>query len=166
MLSADETSGTTVDTEEDPDGTSDSRSTGPDGAPSGGSATPTNATPSTSRKSRFLDLGPITGFLRSRYPSSGKTEPTVEASHGVSADANTAETHSLLAQEADPDDEDDRRTIRGARVDATEAQDKTTPPLGQENGAEDAAVMSQNALEKLQTGTSPIPTSRAGDITC
>jgi UV radiation resistance-associated gene protein len=122
---------------------------GGDSPPASGSATPTKAaeTPTTPtgtvRKSRgFLDLAPLSGFFKARYPSTsrgpvkadlpledegaGEATPTVTSSTGAagrddgssSADAPAAVTaQAETAGEGSSggdDEDDDRRTIRAS----------------------------------------------------
>ncbi|TCD66780.1 hypothetical protein EIP91_000971 [Steccherinum ochraceum] len=133
-------------------------------APSAGSATPTQA--ATTRKSRtFLDLGPLTGFLKSRYPSASKTTSTAEVDRGESStDATTADAvEEPPSQEADADDEDDRRTIRDTRGEAEVAEDKTEESLGTEEVADATAdqVAGEETLEKVQGGAVQVPRGQA-----
>ncbi|OBZ78991.1 hypothetical protein A0H81_00302 [Grifola frondosa] len=105
------------------------------GSPSAsGSSTPTATAGSNtlSRKSRtFLDLAPLAGFLRSRYPSSAKPPakgpvgipetPPESASAGASTanasgDAADGDSHAADDAAGSGDDEDDRRTIRADDV--------------------------------------------------
>lgn len=105
--------------------------------PESGSTTPTASNsdaPSPARRSRnFLDLAPLTGFLRGRYPpnsgsrlkegsptteappdeSAGYTEPLGnEGSARSSGVADPQEDESGVAY----DDDDERRTIRGCET--------------------------------------------------
>jgi len=81
--------------------------------PESGATTPTAPT-DTSRKTRaFLNLYPLTGFLRSRYPSgrpSAKSVPGISEGSDEIGDAMTTSDDS-------GDDEEDRRTVRGVIVD-------------------------------------------------
>jgi len=79
-----------------------------------GSTTPTRASSAGSmRKSRaFLNLSPLTGFLRVRYPSSsrnasGPSEAEAAAEQGVVAEEREGT--------GEADEEDDRRTIRDGK---------------------------------------------------
>ncbi|KAH8101369.1 hypothetical protein BXZ70DRAFT_88447 [Cristinia sonorae] len=126
--------------------------------PTAGSVTPTNGTMNggTKKSRTFLDLGPLTGFLRSRYPSSGRSTNSSEAD-GPPANGDAVARESSPSREAEVDDEDDRRTIRGA------AEDKEEAPL---NGEEDAGAVTANvvaakdSLEKVKSGTVAIPSGQ------
>ncbi|KZT06207.1 uncharacterized protein LAESUDRAFT_726023 [Laetiporus sulphureus 93-53] len=99
---------------------------GAESPPQSGSTTPTRAHPdsgSSTRKSRaFLDLAPLTGFLRARYPSSSRpmVRSVPESPEGSQEDSSTPTTRTSTdasdegTSEAGPaESEDDRRTIRG-----------------------------------------------------
>lgn len=79
---------------------------------------------STLRKSKGY-FAPFTSFLRVRYPSSGKTEPDPE--HPDTDDSTTvANEHSPTTDAEVANDEDDRRTIRGAVADESDVEGKPT----------------------------------------
>ncbi|THH30193.1 hypothetical protein EUX98_g4023 [Antrodiella citrinella] len=118
---------------------------------SAGSTTPTNAT--TKKTRNFLDLGPLTGFLRSRYPSTSRTAGNVEAD-GEATAANGTEAQSSPSQDADLDDDDDRRTIRDTR--SEHAEDKAETPIVREdvpttNGTTQVAAGDAAAVEKAKS---------------
>lgn len=83
--------------------------------PASGATTPTTPTLA-SRKSRaFIDLTPLAGFWRGRYPSRSRA-PTESEAEGSGTDAN-GDAAGIASGSSD--DEDDRRTIRpGAGEDA------------------------------------------------
>lgn len=114
-----------------------------DSQPASGSATPTKAaepptTPTgTVRKSRgFLDLAPLSGFFKARYPSStrgtvkadppledegpGEATPTVSSTSTVPAVVETPAEGSGGSEEV----EDDRRTIRASTSEDGVAEQK------------------------------------------
>lgn len=102
--------------------------------PASGAATPTKVadatTPNgTARKSRgFLDLAPLSGFFKARYPSStrgsSKADPPLEDEHHAGEATPTASSVNHInisaqaeaqAEESGSEDiEDDRRTIRAS----------------------------------------------------
>ncbi|OCH92681.1 hypothetical protein OBBRIDRAFT_726318, partial [Obba rivulosa] len=99
--------------------------------PASGTTTPTRSTPTAdaqtvSRKSRaFLDLTPLAGFLRVRYPSASRSPVKAAAASATEGDATPVATSSAQANgeangeaeqhaQEEVEDEDDRRTIRGA----------------------------------------------------
>ncbi|KAK7687991.1 hypothetical protein QCA50_008361 [Cerrena zonata] len=103
------------------------------------SSTPTASTASTtvSRKSRtFLDLSPLAGLLRVRYPSSSRTASSSEHTSSTN-ETNETDASSSLTEDRTTngtisagtlEDEDDRRTIRGAAA-TTESDDHSSDPV-------------------------------------
>jgi len=97
--------------------------------PSSGATTPTH-----DRKTRsLLGLYPLTGFLRSRYPSvvgRPSVKSVAETSEGglENGDASAA-SHSPSDEDAGNDDED-RRTIRGVVMESEPVQEGKDPANG------------------------------------
>jgi UV radiation resistance-associated gene protein len=94
--------------------------------PSSGATTPTH-----DRKTRsLLGLYPLTGFLRSRYPSivgRPSVKSVAETSEGglENGDAPTAASHS--ASDETSDDDEDRQTIRGVVMESEPVQEGKEP---------------------------------------
>lgn len=147
------------------DADADRKSIEPSTTPTAGSMTPTQTTV---RKSRaFLDLGPLTGFLRSRYPSTTSRSATNVEADAANLSATSTTTAAGEAQDASPsregdaDDEDDRRTIRDARSEVEVAEGKEDEgPHGQDDAGGAAPAITQvaagDSLEKLKTGATLI----------
>ncbi|THU90759.1 hypothetical protein K435DRAFT_864021 [Dendrothele bispora CBS 962.96] len=91
--------------------------------PASGSTTPTAISMDTVKRSRFLTLPPLSGFLRVRYPSSLPVlTRNTDASETVAVEQENGEAHNQAVlesnsdlQDADGEDEMDRRTIRSLR---------------------------------------------------
>ena len=124
---------------------------------SAGSTTPTQNT--IAKKSRtFLDLGPLTGFLRSRYPSTTRSTNSTEAEVGDHTDASVASSQQAsLGVSGDLDDEDDRRTIRDSHGERGAAEGKTEAPLREAEASDTASIQvtvaASDTLEKLKSDT-------------
>ena len=129
------------------------------------SATPTaSTTPSTtvSRISRgFLDLSPLAGLLRVRYPSSTRTAPSSEPI-STTNDANEPDPSSSLTEDRTAngtisagtlEDEDDRRTIRGGAASTTESDEPNSEP-----GVEQTAKPTLNGTTTASSAIAPSST--------
>ncbi|EMD41537.1 hypothetical protein CERSUDRAFT_110089 [Gelatoporia subvermispora B] len=144
-----------------PDGLPDTEASAPIAAetiahgspPASGATTPELATP-TARKSRaFLDLAPLAGFLRVRYPSASRAAK-VPAAPAQEGDATPVATSSAVTQgePEEGEDEDDRRTIRGASMplgeDGEEGKRTTATGTAHENGGAVPAGVDGEGREK------------------
>jgi hypothetical protein len=77
--------------------------------PASGSTTPTTEIGKKSRS--FIGLSPIAGFLRARYPSAIRAVAVKPVSEMEAAEGSEPPT--VADGGADPEDDEDRRTIRG-----------------------------------------------------
>ncbi|EED82905.1 predicted protein [Postia placenta Mad-698-R] len=113
-----------------------------DSPPRSGATTPTASTPDpAARKARaFLDLSPLAGFLRVRYPSSSR--PSVRSvpevpENAAARDAGAAGANGDAVQSTSGgdagEDEEDRRTIRG-RSDTLRGRSDTLLGAPEEEG--------------------------------
>ncbi|KII86321.1 hypothetical protein PLICRDRAFT_93773 [Plicaturopsis crispa FD-325 SS-3] len=138
-----------------------------DSPPASGSTTPTAAplTPSESSGSSsrisFLGFSPLAGFLRGRYPSAS-AQPTVkslaeDAHEDADASPGDSPPHDeATATGADDEDEDDRRTIRGAAGERTEDKNGTAHTNGHAVDPPGQDVVHE---EKSSATSSPLPPS-------
>lgn len=128
------------------------------------------------RKSRaFLDLSPLAGLLRVRYPSSSRGASSSEQTSTTNDGPSETDTSPSLTEDRTTnlngtisagtlEDEDDRRTIRGGAATTEEADDHDGMPDDKQNakpimnGTASSAIApsaneASNTAEKVVSGS-------------